>query len=135
MAAVTVGRQRQNKNERPGRLRAWREMAASARMEELVQIAQPGVARAMARDEGGATDCAMAQALAAQMALVPWQPKSLRQNSRLQCQLKGVATFSFDAFPSNSRAVSSPGGPSPVFRMDLGPALNTPDRPTIGRLR
>ncbi len=83
VAAVTVGRQRQNKNERPGRLRAWREMAASARMEELVQIAQPGVARAMARDEGGAMDCAMAQALEAQMALVPWQPKSLRQNSGL----------------------------------------------------
>ncbi len=71
VAAVTVGRQRQNKNERLDKLRAWREMAASARMEALAQIVQPGVARAMARDEGGATDCAMAPALAAQMALVP----------------------------------------------------------------
>ncbi len=68
VAAVTVGHQRQNKNERPGRPRAWREMAASARTEDLAQIAQPGVARAIAQDEGGAMDCAMARALAAQMA-------------------------------------------------------------------
>ncbi len=81
VAAVTVARPRQNKNELPGRLRAWREMAASARTAVLEPTALPqaeptalpqAAAKAQLREEGRARDCAMAQVLAAQMALVPW---------------------------------------------------------------
>ncbi len=73
VAAVTVARPRQNKNERPGRLRAWREMAASARTAVLEPTALPqAAAKAQLHEEGRARDCAMAQVLAAQMALVPW---------------------------------------------------------------
>lgn len=111
VAAGTVGHQRQNKNERPDRLRAWREMAASARMEGPALIAQPGVVRAMARDEGGARVCAMAQALAAQMALVPWQPQSLLQNSRLHPRTMSAQRrrdILIRRLPSDSRPVSLP---------------------------
>ncbi len=69
VAAVTVARPRQNKNERPDRLRAWREMAASARVEVLAQIAQPGAARAKLGGGVGAKGYGMAQVLAAQMVL------------------------------------------------------------------
>jgi len=48
-------------------------------------------------------------------------------------QLEGVGSFDPTPFSFNSTPVSSPGGPSPVYRMDSRLAVNIQDHSTTGR--
>lgn len=85
VAAVTAGRQRQNKNERLGRPGAWREMGASARTAVLVRTALPEApARGKLQAKDGVRDRATAPDLEAQTLPAHWHPQSPGQSDSWQ---------------------------------------------------